>query len=226
MAEREARTIAWEAYSTLALATRPESLAWPGGRRQLSALQGGVTIADMTAKAKQMTVPRFVNMKAKGEKISMLTAYDYPTAALVDASGVEGILVGDSLSMVVQGNDTTLPVSLDQMIYHAAGVVRAAKKALVVVDLPFGTYQGNSKEALNSAIRIMKESGAHAVKLEGGERVADRICAIARMDVPVMGHVGLTPQSVHRIGGYRVQDRKSTRLNCSHSSVSRMPSSA
>ena len=143
--------------------------------------------------AKRITTQVVHEMKQSGEKIAMLTAYDYTMATVVDQAGVDIILVGDSASNVMAGHETTLPITLDQMIYHAQAVVRAAKRALVVVDLPFGTYQGNSKEALNSAIRIMKESGAHAVKLEGGREVKESIERILSAGIPVMGHLGLTP---------------------------------
>ena len=141
----------------------------------------------------------------KGEKIAMLTAYDFSMAQLLDESGIEVILVGDSASNVMAGHTTTLPITLDQMIYHASSVMRAVKRALVVVDLPFGTYQGNSKEALNSAIRIMKESGANAVKLEGGEEIIESVDRILSAGIPVMGHLGLTPQSIHKFGTYVVR---------------------
>ena len=144
-------------------------------------------------------------MKENKEKIAMLTAYDYSMAKLLDMSGIEIILVGDSAANVMAGHKTTLPITLDQMIYHAASVVRAVEKALVVVDLPFGTYQGNSKEALNSAIRIMKESGADAVKLEGGKEVAESIERILSAGIPVLGHLGLTPQSINKFGTYTVR---------------------
>lgn len=153
------------------------------------------------------TVPALARMKRAGEKIAMLTAYDYEFARLFDEAGIEILLVGDSLGGCVQGHDSTLPVTVDEMIYHTRLVSRAARRALVVGDMPFGSYQVSVEQALANACRFLKEGGAHAVKLEGGERVADRIEAIARMDIPVMGHVGLTPQSVHRIGGYRVQGR-------------------
>jgi len=144
-------------------------------------------------------------LKLKNEKIAMLTAYDYSMAQLLDESGVEVILVGDSASNVMAGYTTTLPITLDQMVYHASSVMRAVKRALVVVDLPFGTYQGNSKEALNSAIKIMKESGANAVKLEGGEEILESIDRILSAGIPVMGHLGLTPQSIHKFGTYVVR---------------------
>ena len=145
------------------------------------------------------------NMKENGEKISMLTAYDFSLAKIVDDAGIDIILVGDSASNVMAGYDTTLPITLDQMIYHAGSVVRAVKRALVVVDLPFGSYQGNSKEALQSTIRIMKESGAHAVKLEGGEEIKESVVRILSAGVPVMGHLGLTPQSINKFGTYTVR---------------------
>lgn len=144
-------------------------------------------------------------MKLKGEKIAMLTAYDYSIAKIIDEAEIDVILVGDSASNVMAGYDTTLPITLDNMIYHAASVVRAVKRALVVVDLPFGTYQGNSKEALASSIRIMKETGAHAVKLEGGLQVVESIERILSAGIPVMGHLGLTPQAIHKFGTYVVR---------------------
>ena len=144
-------------------------------------------------------------MKLKGEKIAMLTAYDFSFATLLDEAGIDVILVGDSASNVMAGHTTTLPITLDQMIYHASSVMRAVRRALVVVDLPFGTYQGNSKEALNSAIRIMKESGANAVKMEGGKEVLESIDRILSAGIPVMGHLGLTPQSINKFGTYIVR---------------------
>jgi 3-methyl-2-oxobutanoate hydroxymethyltransferase len=147
-------------------------------------------------------------MKQKGEKIAMLTSYDYSMATIVDEGGIDVILVGDSASNVMAGHETTLPITLDQMIYHAASVVRAVKRALVVVDLPFGSYQGNSKEALNSAIRIMKESGAHAVKLEGGIEIRESVERIITAGIPVMGHLGLTPQSIYKFGTYTVRAKE------------------
>jgi 3-methyl-2-oxobutanoate hydroxymethyltransferase len=147
-------------------------------------------------------------MKLKGEKIAMLTAYDYSVARIIDEAEIDVILVGDSASNVMAGYDTTLPITLDNMIYHAASVVRGVKRALVVVDLPFGTYQGNSKEALVSSIRIMKETGAHAVKLEGGEQIVESIERILSAGIPVMGHLGLTPQSIHKFGTYVVRARE------------------
>ena len=157
---------------------------------------------------KRITTNTLQDMKSRGEKISMLTAYDYSMAIIVDAAGTDVILVGDSASNVMAGHETTLPITLDQMIYHASSVVRAAKRALIVVDLPFGTYQGNSKEALNSAIRIMKESGAHAVKMEGGVEIAESITRILTAGIPVMGHLGLTPKSIYKFGTYTVRARE------------------
>lgn len=147
-------------------------------------------------------------MKARGEKISMLTSYDYSMAKIVDAAGVDVILVGDSAANVMAGYETTLPITLDMMIYHAASVVRAVKRALVVVDMPFGTYQGNSKVALDSAVRIMKETGADALKLEGGEEILESVNRILTAGIPVMGHLGLTPQSIHKFGTYNVRAKE------------------
>lgn len=155
-----------------------------------------------------ITTHTLLEMKRKGEKISMLTAYDFSMARIVDDAGMDVILVGDSASNVMAGHETTLPITLDQMIYHASSVLRAVSRALVVVDLPFGSYQGNSKEALNSAIRIMKESGAHAVKLEGGREVKESIERILSAGVPVMGHLGLTPQSIYKFGTYVVRAKE------------------
>ena len=146
-----------------------------------------------------------MEMKQRGEKISMLTSYDYSLAKIVDAAGIDAILVGDSASNVMAGHETTLPITLDQMIYHASSVVRGVERALVVVDLPFGSYQCNSKEALNSAIRIMKESGAHAIKMEGGDEILESVKRILTAGVPVMGHLGLTPQSIYKFGTYTVR---------------------
>lgn len=154
---------------------------------------------------KRVTTHTLQEMKQHGEKISMLTAYDFSMARIIDAAGIDVILVGDSASNVMAGHETTLPITLDQMIYHASSVVRAINRCLVVVDLPFGTYQGNSKEALNSSIRIMKESGAHAVKLEGGREIKDSIERILTAGIPVMGHLGLTPQSIYKFGTYNVR---------------------
>tara|TARA_B100000683_G_scaffold45694_1_gene42268 strand:- start:7068 stop:7832 length:765 start_codon:yes stop_codon:yes gene_type:complete len=147
-------------------------------------------------------------MKQNREKISMLTAYDYTLAKIVDEGGIDVILVGDSASNVMAGHETTLPITLDQMIYHAASVVRAVDRALIVADMPFGTYQGNSKEALNSAIRIMKEAGAHSVKLEGGSEILESIERILTAGIPVMGHLGLTPQSIYKFGTYTVRAKE------------------
>lgn len=157
---------------------------------------------------KRVTTHVLQEMKSKGEKISMLTAYDFSMASIVDQSGMDIILVGDSASNVMAGHETTLPITLDQMIYHAASVIRAVNRALVVVDLPFGTYQGDSKEALRSAIRIMKESEAHAVKLEGGREVKESIDRILSAGIPVMGHLGLTPQSIYKFGTYTVRAKE------------------
>ncbi|HEX2976411.1 MAG TPA: 3-methyl-2-oxobutanoate hydroxymethyltransferase [Bacteroidales bacterium] len=157
---------------------------------------------------RRVTTHVLQEMKEKGEKIAMLTGYDYSMARILDEAGIDIILVGDSASNVMAGYDTTLPITLDNMIYHAASVVRAVKRALVVVDLPFGTYQGNSKEALVSSIRIMKETGAHAVKLEGGLQVVESIERILSAGIPVMGHLGLTPQSIHKFGTYVVRARE------------------
>jgi 3-methyl-2-oxobutanoate hydroxymethyltransferase len=157
---------------------------------------------------KKVTTRTLQEMKRSGEKIAMLTAYDYTTAKIVDAAGIDVILVGDSASNVMAGHETTLPITLDQMIYHASSVVRAIDRALIVVDLPFGSYQGNSKEALNSSIRIMKESGAHAVKLEGGSEVKESVERILTAGIPVMGHLGLTPQSIYKFGTYNVRAKE------------------
>jgi 3-methyl-2-oxobutanoate hydroxymethyltransferase len=157
---------------------------------------------------KKVTTNVLLEMKRRGEKISMLTAYDYSMAHIIDAAGIDVILVGDSASNVMAGHETTLPITLDQMIYHASSVIRAIDRALVVVDLPFGSYQGNSKEALNSAIRIMKESGAHSVKMEGGAELKDSITRILSAGIPVMGHLGLTPQSIYKFGTYVVRAKE------------------
>ncbi|MFL2628144.1 MAG: 3-methyl-2-oxobutanoate hydroxymethyltransferase [Candidatus Marisimplicoccus sp.] len=160
------------------------------------------------SKHERVTIKLLEKMKIDGEKISMLTAYDYSFAKIIDSAGIDIILVGDSASNVMAGHETTLPITLDQMIYHASSVVRAVKRALVVVDLPFGTYQADSKVALKSAIRIMKESGAHAVKLEGGILVKDSIERILKAGIPVMGHLGLTPQSIYKFGTYNVRAKE------------------
>lgn len=157
---------------------------------------------------KRITTKSLIDMKVNGEKISMLTAYDYTMAKIVDSAGVDVILVGDSASNVMAGHETTLPITLDQMIYHASSVVRASNRALVVVDLPFGSYQSDPKEALRSAIRIMKESGGHAVKLEGGSEIKDSIKKILNAGIPVMGHLGLTPQSIYKFGTYNVRAKE------------------
>ena len=157
---------------------------------------------------KRITTLQLQEMKNRGEKIAMLTAYDYSMARIIDRAGIDVILVGDSASNVMAGNETTLPITLDQMIYHASSVVKAVKRALVVVDIPFGYYQGSSGEALRSSIRIMKESGAHAVKIEGGEEVKDSVLRILSAGVPVMGHLGLTPQSIYKFGTYTVRARE------------------
>src|ERR1022692_4660625 len=157
---------------------------------------------------KKVTTHILQEMKNRGEKISMLTAYDYSMARIIDHADIDVILVGDSASNVMAGHQTTLPITLDQMIYHASSVIRAVNRALVVVDLPFGTYQGNSKEALNSSIRIMKESGAHAVKLEGGKEIKESVERILSAGIPVMGHLGLTPQSIYKFGTYTVRARE------------------
>ena len=164
----------------------------------------------MMSKSKQdrVTIKLLEEMKSNGEKISMLTAYDYSFAKIIDNAGIDMILVGDSASNVMAGHETTLPITLDQMIYHASSVVRAVKRALIIVDLPFGTYQADSKVALKSAIRIMKESGAHAVKLEGGKLVKDSIERILKAGIPVMGHLGLTPQSIYKFGTYNVRAKE------------------
>ena len=157
---------------------------------------------------KKITTHSLKEMKMNGEKISMLTAYDYTLAKIVDKGGVDVILVGDSASNVMAGHETTLPITLDQMIYHASSVVRAVDRALIVADMPFGSYQGNSKEALSSAIRIMKESGAHSVKLEGGKEIIESVERILTAGIPVMGHLGLTPQSIYKFGTYTVRAKK------------------
>lgn len=157
---------------------------------------------------KRITVKSLVDMKANNEKISMLTSYDFSMAKIVDQAGIDVILVGDSASNVMAGHETTLPITLDHMIYHASNVVRAIQRSLVVVDLPFGSYQSDPKEALRSAIRIMKESGAHAVKLEGGSEIKESIKRILKAGIPVMGHLGLTPQSIYKFGTYTVRAKE------------------
>lgn len=157
---------------------------------------------------KRVTTKSVVEMKANGEKISMLTAYDYTFAKLLDSAGIDVLLVGDSASNVMAGHETTLPITLDQMIYHASSVIRGVTRALVVVDLPFGTYQSDPKKALRSATRIMKESGAHAIKLEGGKEEAESIRRIVNAGIPVMGHLGLTPQSIHQFGSFGLRAKE------------------
>ncbi len=162
----------------------------------------------VTGSVRAVTTLRLTEMKQRGEKIAMLTSYDYSTAKIVDAAGIDVILVGDSAANVMAGYETTLPITLDMMIYHARSVVRAVNRALVVVDLPFGTYQGNSKVALDSAIRIMKETEADAVKIEGGEEIMESVNRIISAGIPVMGHLGLTPQSIHKFGTYNVRAKE------------------
>lgn len=157
---------------------------------------------------KRVTTHVLQEMKERGEKISMLTAYDFSFARIIDDAGIDALLVGDSASNVIHGHETTLPITLDQMIDHASAVVRGIKRALVVVDLPFGTYQGDSKRALNSAIRIMKESGAHAIKMEGGSFIEDSILRVVSAGIPVMGHLGLTPQAIYKFGTYTVRAKE------------------
>ncbi len=162
---------------------------------------------------KRITVKSLVDMKRNGEKISMLTAYDYTMAKIIDNAGVDVILVGDSASNVMAGHETTVPITLDQMIYHASSVIRAIHRCLVVVDLPFGSYQSDPKEALRSAIRILKESGAHSVKMEGGKEIKDSIKRILNAGIPVMGHLGLTPQSIYKFGTYTVRAKEEEEAN-------------
>ncbi len=157
---------------------------------------------------RRVTTKSFLELKSEGIPISMLTAYDYTSARILDSAGVDSILVGDSASNVIAGHETTVPITIEQMIYHAQCVVRGVSRALVVVDLPFGSYQGDSKVALHSAIRIMKETGAHAVKMEGGEHIASTITRIINAGIPVMGHLGLTPQSIYKFGTYKVRARE------------------
>lgn len=162
---------------------------------------------------KRITTNSLLEFKNNGEKISMLTAYDYTLAKIIDNAGIDIILVGDSASNVMAGHETTLPITLDEMIYHASSVVRAVDRALVVVDMPFGTYQGNSKKALDSAIRIMKETGGHTVKLEGGSEIIDSVKRILSAGIPVMGHLGLTPQSIYKFGTYTVRAKEEEEAN-------------
>jgi len=162
---------------------------------------------------KKITTHTLQEMKSQGQRISMLTGYDFSMARILDQAGIDVILVGDSASNVMAGHETTLPITLDQMIYHGASVVRAVERALVVVDLPFGSYQGNSKEALSSSIRIMKETGAHAVKMEGGQEILESIQRILTAGIPVMGHLGLTPQSIYKFGTYTVRAKEESEAN-------------
>lgn len=162
---------------------------------------------------KKITTNTVQKLKTSGEKISMITAYDFSFAKIFDAAGIDIILVGDSASNVMAGHETTLPITLDQMIYHASSVIRGVNRCLVVVDLPFGSYQSNPKEALNSAVRIMKETGAHAVKMEGGEEIIESIKRIVAAGIPVMGHLGLTPQSIYKFGTYTVRAREEAEAN-------------
>lgn len=170
-------------------------------------IDNGGVVAN-TSGARKVTTRRLIEMKQRGEKIAMLTAYDYSSALIVDGAGIDVILVGDSASNVMAGNVTTLPITLDQMIYHAKSVIKGTKRALVVVDMPFGSYQGNSKEALASAIRIMKESHAEAVKMEGGSEIHESVERILSAGIPVMGHLGLTPQSINKFGTYNVRAKE------------------
>ena len=164
-------------------------------------------------KYKRVTTHSLLEMKNRGEKISMLTGYDFSMAKIIDSSGIDIILVGDSASNVMAGHETTLPITLDQMIYHASSVVRGVSRALVVVDLPFGSYQSDPNEALRSAIRIMKESGAHAIKMEGGSEIKESIIRILNAGIPVMGHLGLTPQSIYKFGTYTVRAKEEEEAN-------------
>jgi 3-methyl-2-oxobutanoate hydroxymethyltransferase len=186
---------------------KPQSLSY---RKQFPYICANIKEKSMSVhkNVKRVTTHTLQEMKNKGEKISMLTAYDYSMARIIDTAGIDVILVGDSASNVMAGHETTLPITLDQMIYHASSVVRAVQRALVVVDMPFGSYQGNSKEALSNAIRIMKESGGHAVKMEGGQEVLESIQRILTAGIPVMGHLGLTPQSIYKFGTYVVRAKE------------------
>lgn len=168
-----------------------------------------------SSKIKKVTTHVLYEMKLRGDKIAMITAYDFSMARIIDSTGIDIVLVGDSASNVMAGHESTLPITLDQMIYHASSVVRAVKRALIVVDLPFGTYQGNSKEALSSSIRIMKETGAHAIKMEGGAEILESVERILSAGIPVMGHLGLMPQSIHKFGTYVVratEDEEASKL--------------
>jgi 3-methyl-2-oxobutanoate hydroxymethyltransferase len=170
-------------------------------------------IMSVQKEVKRITTHQLQAMKERGEKISMLTAYDYSMATILDGAGIDVLLVGDSASNVMAGHETTLPITLDQMIYHASSVVRGIKRAFVVVDMPFGSYQGNSSEALRSAIRIMKESGGHGIKVEGGSEIKDSIVRILSAGIPVMGHLGLTPQSIYKFGTYTVRAKEEEEAN-------------
>jgi 3-methyl-2-oxobutanoate hydroxymethyltransferase len=166
-----------------------------------------------SSQVKKVTTHVLYEMKLRGEKIAMITAYDYSMARIIDSTGIDIVLVGDSASNVMAGHESTLPITLDQMIYHASSVVKAVKRALIVVDLPFGTYQGNSREALASAIRIMKETGAHAIKMEGGSEILESVERIISAGIPVMGHLGLMPQSIHKFGTYVVRATEEEEAN-------------
>ncbi|MCU0448734.1 MAG: 3-methyl-2-oxobutanoate hydroxymethyltransferase [Bernardetiaceae bacterium] len=172
-----------------------------------------MSVATPSSDYKRITTHRLQEMKRKGEKIAMLTAYDFSMARIVDEGGMDVILVGDSASNVMAGNETTLPLTLEQMIYHASSVIRAVRRALVIVDLPFGYYQGNSKLALDSAVRIMKEAGAHGVKMEGGSEIKDSVVRVLSAGIPVMGHLGLTPQSIYKFGTYSVRAKEEAEAN-------------
>ena len=167
--------------------------------------RNNIMVGYLVSDTRKVTTHRFIEMKQRGEKISMLTSYDFTTAGIVDGAGIDGILIGDSASNVMAGNGTTLPVTIEQMIYHAKSVTKAAKRALVVCDMPFGTYQGDRKEGVKNAIRIMKESGCDALKLEGGVEIIDTVKGILDAGIPVMGHLGLTPQSINKFGTYAVR---------------------
>ncbi len=175
--------------------------------------QFNVRTMSVQKEIKRITTHQLQAMKQRGEKISMLTAYDYSMAVILDGAGIDVLLVGDSASNVMAGHETTLPITLDQMIYHASSVVRGIKRAFVVVDMPFGSYQGNSSEALRSAIRIMKESGGHGIKMEGGAEIKDSIVRILSAGIPVMGHLGLTPQSIYKFGTYNVRAKEEAEAN-------------
>ena len=172
-----------------------------------------IVMSKIIPRPKRVTTHILQEMKVKGEKISMLTAYDYSMARIIDSAGIDVMLVGDSASNVMAGHETTVPITLEQMIYHAASVVRAVERAMVVVDLPFGSYQGNSKEALVSAIKIMKETGAHSIKVEGGEEIQESVTRILSAGIPVMGHLGLTPQSIYKFGTFKVRAKEEEEAN-------------